>query len=99
MRSTVTVAWSVDYPRADENLSIRLSELTKTTISTTTGGSPNHLLIRLTDPQLFDCPFVMLTEPGGAFLDDNEAAGLRAYLMKGGFLWADDFWGEYAWSH
>jgi hypothetical protein len=91
--------WSVDYPRADQNLSIRLSELTKTTISQTPDGSPNHLLVRLTDPQLFDCPFVMLTEPGGAFLDQNEAAGLRMYLMKGGFLWADDFWGEYAWAH
>ena len=91
--------WSVDYPRADENLSIRLSELTKTPISHDEGGAPNHLLVRLTDPQLMDCPFVMMTEPGGAFLDMNEAAGLRTYLMKGGFLWADDFWGEYAWSH
>jgi hypothetical protein len=91
--------WSVDYPRADQNLTIRLSELTKTPVSLTPDGSPNHLLIRLTDPQLFDCPFVMLTEPGGAYLDENEAAGLRTYLLKGGFLWADDFWGEYAWSH
>ena len=34
----------------------------------------------------------------GAFFDDQEAAGLRNYLLKGGFLWADDFWGEYAWT-
>ena len=32
------------------------------------------------------------------FLDDDEAANLRDYLLKGGFLWADDFWGEYAWD-
>ncbi len=25
------------------------------------------------------------------------AARLREYLLKGGFLWADDFWGDYAW--
>lgn len=91
--------WGVDYPRADENLSIRLSELTKTTISVGAGGSPNHLLVRLTDPELFECPFVMLTEPGGAFLDQDEALGLRTYLLKGGFLWADDFWGDYAFNH
>ena len=24
---------------------------------------------------------------------------MRTYLLKGGFLWADDFWGEYAWEH
>ncbi len=90
--------WSVDYPRADINLSIRLSELTKTDVSKDTTGEPNHLLVRLTDDELFDCPFVMMTEPGGAGFNDQEAAKLRLYLEKGGFLWADDFWGEYAWG-
>src|SRR5262249_8177531 len=42
---------------------------------------------------------IMITEPGGAYFDDNEAKGLREYLQRGGFLWADDFWGEYAWEH
>ena len=90
--------WGVDYPRADENFSIRLSELTKTPISHDAEGEPNYLLVRLTDPELFQCPFVMMTEPGGAFFDDQEAAALRNYLLKGGFLWADGFWGEYAWT-
>src|SRR5689334_2437032 len=36
--------WSVDWPRADENLSIRLSELTKTPVSgMDTIGDPNPL--------------------------------------------------------
>ena len=90
--------WSVDYPRADINFSIRFSELTKTHVSRDNTGEPNHLLVRLTDNELFDCPFVMMTEPGGAAFDDEEAKRLRLYLEKGGFLWADDFWGEYAWS-
>ena len=90
--------WSVDWPRADINLSIRLSELTKTDVSKDPTGEPKHLLIHLTDDALFDCPFVMMTEPGGAEFNDQEAAKLRLYLEKGGFLWADDFWGEYAWG-
>jgi Domain of unknown function (DUF4159) len=90
--------WSVDYPRADINFSVRFSELTKTHVSRDNTGEPNHLLVRLTDNELFDCPFVMMTEPGGAAFDDEEAKRLRLYLEKGGFLWADDFWGEYAWS-
>jgi hypothetical protein len=90
--------WSVDYPRADINLSVRLSELTKTNVSKAATGEPNHLLVRLTDDELFDCPFAMMTEPGGAGLDEQEATKLRLYLEKGGFLWADDFWGEYAWN-
>jgi hypothetical protein len=88
--------WSVDWPRADENLSIRLSELTRTPVSLDETGQPKHLLVRLTDADLSHCAFVMMTEPGGAYFDDQEAAGLRTYLLKGGFLWADDFWGSYA---
>jgi len=89
--------WFVDYPRADLNLSFRLGELTSTDISKADNGEGNHVVLRLTDPQLSHCPFVMMTEPGGAYFDDDEAAHLRDYLLRGGFLWADDFWGEYAW--
>jgi hypothetical protein len=88
----------VDYPRADINLSIRVSELTKTRISRDASGEPNHLVVRLTDDELFKCPFVMMTEVGSVYFDDVEAARLREYLAKGGFLWADDFWGTYAWA-
>lgn len=90
--------WNVDWPRADINLSVRLSELTKTTVGKAPGGEPNHLLLRLTDDVLFQCPFIMMTEVGSAAFDDAEAAKLREYLLKGGFLWADDFWGGYAWQ-
>jgi hypothetical protein len=91
--------WAVDYPRADVNLSIRLSELTKTRVSTDASGEPDHIVIALTDPALFECPFVMMTEVGNAYISPEEAAKLREYLQKGGFLWADDFWGSYAWEH
>jgi hypothetical protein len=76
-----------------------LSELTKTRVSLDPSGEPNHLVIRLTDPALFQCPFIMMTEVGAVYFDPEEAARLREYLMKGGFLWADDFWGSYAWDH
>lgn len=91
--------WSVDYPRADVNLSIRLSELTKTRVSFDADREPRHFVLPLTDPSLFRCPFVMMTEPGGMVLDDAEVTKLREYLLKGGFLWADDFWGDAAWEN
>jgi hypothetical protein len=90
--------WSVDYPRADINLSIRLAELTKTRVSFAPGGEPNSLVMRLTDEALFHCPFIMMTEVGAVYFDEQEAESLRNYLLKGGFLWADDFWGSYAWA-
>jgi hypothetical protein len=92
--------WAVDYPKADQNLSFRLSELTRTLVSRDDRGDYNHAVLRLTDEDtLAHCPFIMMTEPGGAYFDEAEATALRTYLQKGGFLWADDFWGEYAWEH
>jgi hypothetical protein len=90
--------WAVDFPRADINVSVRLSELTKTTVSRWPDGEPKHLVVRLTDDELFSCPFVMMTEVGDVYFSDQEAARLREYLLKGGFLWADDFWGTAAWQ-
>ena len=90
--------WAVDYPRADINLPYRLSELTATSVSRDSNGNYNHAAFQLTDPELYHCPFIMMTEVGALYMDQQEAAALRDYLMKGGFLWADDFWGEYAWT-
>src|SRR5262245_27887984 len=90
--------WYVDYPLSDENLSTRLSEITKTRVSQDLEGVPVHTVLPLSDPALFECPFVMMSEPGGAYFDEAEAANLRAYLLKGGFLWVDDFWGTHAWN-
>ena len=89
--------WSVDYPQADRNVTVRLSELTKTAVRLV-NGEPQHLVLRLTDDTLFQCPFVMMTEVGAAYIEQQEAERLREYLLKGGFLWADDFWGPYAWD-
>jgi len=91
--------WSTDYPRADVNLSIRLSELTKTKVSLDPSGTPNHLVVRLTDDELFQCPFILMAEVGAAYFDEQEASRLRDYLVKGGFLWVDDFWGSQAWDN
>jgi hypothetical protein len=92
-------SWGVDYPRADQNLSIRLSELTKAPVNFDQAHDPNYFVVSMTDEALFNCPFVMITEVGSTYISPEEAKSLRNYLLKGGFLWADDFWGEYAWEH
>ena len=90
--------WWTDYPAADVNFSIRLSELTKTRVSRSDADEPNHLVVRLTDPELFRCPFIEMEDVGTAAFSDAEVDALRRYLLKGGFLWVDDFWGEAAWA-
>ena len=90
--------WSTDYPLADQNFSFRLAELTKTIISRDRRGDINHLVVTLTQPELSHCPWIMMAEVGSLYLDETEAAALRDYLLKGGFLWVDDFWGSRAWD-
>ncbi len=91
------MGWGTDYPNADINFSTRLSELTKTQVGQYAEG-PNHLVVRPTDPELFQCPFVMASDPGSAGFSRADADALREYLLKGGFLWVDDFWGPWAWD-
>ena len=89
--------WSTDYPDAELNFSIRLGELTRAQVDMN-GYGPDHVVVRLTDEALFQCPYLHLEDAGTAALSQAEAAALRDYLLKGGFLWVDDFWGEYAWQ-
>lgn len=93
------IGWMTDYPYAEINLTTRLSELTRTTISRDARRQPNHYSVRLTDDALFNCPVLMMSDAGTVGLRDDEVERLRTYLLKGGFLWADDFWGSAAWDH
>lgn len=91
--------WDTDYPGADRNLMIRLPEFTYTPITRDQDGSPQHAVVRGTDRALFECPFLFASDVGTIGMNESEAERLRDYLLKGGFLWVDDFWGARAWSH
>jgi hypothetical protein len=92
------LGWGTDYPDAEINFSIRLSELTKTRVSRSKDNEPNHFVVQPTDDTLFQCPFLIMSDPGSVGFTDDDAQALRKYLLKGGFLWADDFWGPWAWD-
>lgn len=78
--------WLVDWPNADNHFTTGVQRLTR--IDT---GDPRHL--RLTDPHLFDYPWIYATQTGWWDLSDSEVASLREYLLRGGYLVVDDFWG------
>jgi hypothetical protein len=93
------IGWQTDYPYAEINLTTRLSELTKTRVSRDESQQPNFYVVRLTDDALFNCPITVASDAGTIGIREDEADRLRTYLLKGGFLWADDFWGSAAWEH
>jgi hypothetical protein len=56
-------------------------------------------VLKATDSELFRCPFLFSSDVGTASFSAEEVENLRSYMLKGGFLWVDDFWGGAAWSH
>ncbi|MBI2929611.1 MAG: DUF4159 domain-containing protein [Verrucomicrobia bacterium] len=85
--------WDTDHPDAEMNLSFRLQQMTSMKVH------PDGEIVELTDKELFDYPFIYIVEPGGMLLADEEVAALRRYLLNGGFLMVDDFWGEREWAN
>ena len=80
--------WQTDWPASDLNFSFRLQQLTSLKVN------PVAKNMRLTDPDLFNYPFIYIVEPGGLYLSDADIKALRRYLANGGFLMFDDFWGQ-----
>lgn len=85
--------WRNDFPDCDWNFSVRLQQLTTMKVD------PNGKTLRLDDPELFEYPFVFMTNMGSMNLSVQEQSALRRYLLGGGFLMADDFWAASEWQH
>jgi len=85
--------WWTDFPDSDLNLSFRLQQMTSLKVD------PDGRVLNLTDPDLFDYPWIYMVEPGSLMLRDEEVPILRKYLLNGGVLMADDFWGERQWAN
>src|SRR5437867_2762883 len=83
--------WAIDYPLAEEHFLEALRRVTKISVA----GDERHL--DLSDPKIFDYPFLFLQQPGSGNWRPTaeDAANLRQHLLRGGFLLVDDFHGEY----
>jgi hypothetical protein len=96
--------WSTDYPRSDVYFSLRLSELTLVHVNSDKDGRPEHWTVDANSREIFTCPFIFASdvgtmELGRPGLNGETFDNLREYLLKGGFLWVDDFWGDIAWAN
>ena len=85
--------WSVDWPESDLNMSFRLQQLTALKVD------PEGTVLNLTEDRLFEYPFIYIIEPGELYFSSEEVGALRKYLLTGGFLMGDDFWGENEWAN
>jgi hypothetical protein len=84
--SEAGAGWGHDYPKSVYGMMTGLTELTSVQAVT-----DSNLVLTIEDPELMKHPILMLTEPGCWDPTEKEAKALRDYLLKGGFLLADDF--------
>jgi hypothetical protein len=81
-------SWITDFPDSDSNFSFRLQQMTSLRTD------PVGKIMELTDPQLYDYPFIYMLEVGSLQFTDEEITCLRRYFANGGFLLVDDHWGS-----
>jgi hypothetical protein len=85
--------WLRDWPEADYHFIQGLRRLTR--IDSAPGASRQ---VMLTSDELFDYPIVYAVKVGFMRLAESEAARVREYLLRGGFLIVDDFHGPGEWA-
>ena len=83
--------WLRDWPEADYHFMQGVSRLT---LIDATSDSRH---VRLEDDSIFEYPVIYAVKVGFMRLDEHEAARLREYLLRGGFLIVDDFHGPTEW--
>lgn len=86
-------SWQVDFPAAEEHFMRAVRH------QTTLGTAKNALSFAITDKELFNFAFAYVVEVGFMKLTAKEAASLREWLLRGGFLFIDDFHGPREWQN
>jgi hypothetical protein len=85
-------SFRTDFPEAEEHFTLGVGRLTRVDIG------KRARMLEITDDAIFDYPWLYAVEVGRWQLDDNEAARLREYLLRGGFFMVDDFHGTQQWA-
>jgi len=86
-------SWTQDYPRADRHFLTALRRLTRMNVRSV------EQPVNLDDgDDVYNWPWLAAGEMGDWLLTPSQASRLRDYLLRGGFLYLDDFWGPAEWE-
>ena len=86
-------SWTQDYPRADRHFAQALRRLSRVHVRSV------EQPVNLEDgDDVFNWPWLAAGEMGDWLLTPAMAAKLRDYLLRGGFLYLDDWWGPDEWD-
>jgi len=85
-------SWATDFPKADRQFLTILDRLVDI------NAYERENAVQLDDPNIRKFPFLYALEVGDMYMSEAEVKGLRGYLLAGGFLMIDDFWGTWEWG-
>ncbi len=85
-------AWSTDWPKADRQFVQGVRRLTRVSTSSI------EKVLETEADDLMDFPWIYATEVGRWDFNEKQAARMREYFLKGGFMMVDDFHGLFEWS-
>lgn len=85
-------SWSTDYPKAERHFAQGIRRLSRVHVRSV------EEVVDLDTDKIFDYPWIYGVEVGHWDLSDSQAAKLREYLTRGGFLMVDDFHGSIEWE-
>lgn len=86
-------SWTQDYPRADRHFVVALRRLTRLNVrSVEQPVNPDD------NDDIFNWPWLAAGEMGDWLLSPAQAKKIREYLLRGGFIYMDDFWGPDEWA-
>ena len=78
--------WKHDYPESDEFFIGLVHELSGVRVR-----PDSYKIVELSSDEIFEYPFLYLSEPGFMVLNNKEIQNLGEYIRRGGFIFADDF--------
>ena len=84
--------WRADYPKADRQFTMGVRRLTRL------HARGVEQVVDADSDELFNWPWIYMEHGNGWNLNEDEAARLRQYLLRGGFLLSDDTHGDHEWE-
>jgi Domain of unknown function (DUF4159) len=85
--------WTVDYPRGDRTFAVAIRRLTRIDVrSVEQPVNPDD------GDEIYYWPYLHVGMPTNWNLTDAQAAKIREYLLRGGFMLCDSFFGTQEWE-
>ena len=85
--------WAADYPKSDRQFIVGVRRLTRL------DTRPTEQVIDANSDDIFNWPWIFVEDAGAWRVSQTQAARLRDYLLKGGFIMFDDTHGDVEWEY